>query len=762
MHNNRTYGNSNFNSTAFPCSLHATIRILELPYVRLFLFFFQEKNDWNELGERQQRRRMTEGKAALEDVNGPKGLPEFASALAEKLSGNPAAATLGEILSANVMATVKEVKGSATTQGLAARLTEGLTTLQAAKVTGLSERTIQLARAARRKSEPHDAKWKQHPPLRRKAMSDEEEKATGEWQKCMCPAKSGSPYHMQWVTSLDLYESYVDAINTGKIQWQGQKKVQARGRILFDRLKKKMKIRTAKTYDGMFNCMRCAALAAEEANHEALDRRWKAAKAESKKPEDDTVLNDEMDASLKRLRALREHRVLRDHQHAYLMQCRHETIQAHRKRVLVVMDFSKYFYQRNVTMDNEMKKGTEEYIHDMVMVIECWPEEEKQLAPAEGKEEKKEEEKKEEKKQRGRRKKRKAPPRRWVRYIDNLCERAGTAGNDTCYVREAMRDAIKKGMFDGFERVDLFSDGGPKHYKSVYAMRMMADWYDWWDELRPGVVIPELWWNFTAPYHGHGVADSHAGIISQMLCRRQKGGQGTWYGVGGGPANATEIAAMVAEMKNTVPVVFNKIERPEYRTDLWPLETIKKHFQFRFKRETTITINDSKEETVTNKTVVQFRLRSSDKEDVKDDPWKEQGFAEKQTESRTLARKRKVRDIRVKVEPGLSLSSSDSAAIDGNRERAIKLQAMGSEISTKPTRAKAKGKATAKAIPKASSKGKGQSQGKKPKMVEEEEMDEQVGEGFVPLSRGAKMMLAAAAAAVTTKSGRTVKASKKK
>jgi hypothetical protein len=697
---------------------------------------------------------MAEGKEVLEDVNGPGGLPEFASALAENIGGNPAAATLGEILAANIMATLKEVKGSATTQGLAARMTEGLTTLQAANVTGLSERTIQLARAARRKSEPHDAKWKQHPPLRRKAMSDEEEKATGEWQKCRCPAKSGSPYHMQWVTSLDLYQSYVDAINTGKIQWEGQKKVKARGRILFDRLKKKMKIRTAKTYDGMFNCMRCAALAAEEANHELLDRRWKAAKAEGKKPEDDTVLNDEMEASLKRLRALREHRLLRDHQHAYLIQCRHETIQANRKRALVVMDFSRYFYQRNVTMENEMKKGTEEYIHDMVMVIECWQEEEK--PPAEGKEEKKEE-----KKQRGRRKKEKPPPRRWVRYIDNLCERAGTEGNDTCYVREAMRDAIKKGMFDGFERVDLFSDGGPKHYKSVYAMRMMADWYDWWDELRPGVAIPELWWNFTAPYHGHGVADSHAGIISQMLCRRQKSGQGTWYGVGGGPANATEIAAMVTEMKNTVPVVFNKIERPEYRTDLWPLETIKKHFQFRFKRETTITINNSQEETVTNKTVIQFRLRSSDQEDVPSDPWKEQAFAEKKTESRTLARKRKRRDIRVKVEPGLSLSlsSSDSAAIDGNRERAIKLQAMGSETSTKPTRAraKAKGKAKAKATPKASGKGKG----RKKQQLEKEEMDEQEGGGFVPVSRGAKMMMAACAA-VTTKIGRKVKAAPQK
>jgi len=37
--------------------------------------------------------------------------------------------------------------------------------------------------------------------------------------------------------------------------------------------------------------------------------------------------------------------------------------------MLVVMDFSKYFYKRNVTMEALDKKELQQYIHDMVFVF---------------------------------------------------------------------------------------------------------------------------------------------------------------------------------------------------------------------------------------------------------------------------------------------------------------------------------------------------------------------------------------------------------
>ena len=253
-------------------------------------------------------------------------------------------------------------------------------------------------------------------------------------------------------------------------------------------------------------------------------------------------------------------------------------------------------------------------------------------------------------------------------------------------------------MFDGFERVDLFSDGGPKHYKSVYGMATMAEWYDWWAELRPGVAVPALWWNFTAPYHGHGVADSHAGIFSQMMSRRQKSGQGSASGVGGGPENGEEIAALMKEMKNTTPIVLQSIERPEFRNDLVPLEAIRKHFQFRFVRveRTTLSGGEGKEEAKAMLTAVEYRyrLRSSDDENVDGDPWKRELFRETDTVSKKQKRKKAERIIKVKEEPVESTLSGEAVAVAGGVpvEPAAKRSALGSGSCTKPKRGIAKPK----------------------------------------------------------------------
>jgi len=66
--------------------------------------------------------------------------------------------------------------------------------------------------------------------------------------------------------------------------------------------------------------------------------------------------------------------------------------------------------------------------------------------------------------------------------------------------------------------------------------------YDWWAELKPGLAVPTITWNFTAPNHGHGPCDSHAGVYSQLLTRVQNEGQhggGGVEAVGGGPVHVT-------------------------------------------------------------------------------------------------------------------------------------------------------------------------------------------------------------------------------
>ena len=156
---------------------------------------------------------MSEGKTALQAINGHEDLAGFATALAVKLGGNLPPTHAATIIASNLKETIKEVKGSATTRGLAARCTIGLSTATAAVVTGLSERTMRLARQDFNNMKKHDTTWnaKPGPVLRRKGISDAEHKVIGEWLLSMCPVKSGGKYHMQWITSNDLYERYVKA-----------------------------------------------------------------------------------------------------------------------------------------------------------------------------------------------------------------------------------------------------------------------------------------------------------------------------------------------------------------------------------------------------------------------------------------------------------------------------------------------------------------------------------------------------------------------
>ena len=99
------------------------------------------------------------------------------------------------------------------------------------------------------------------------------------------------------------------------------------------------------------------------------------------------------------------HQELKLHQAAYLHHVRHVATKQDRTRVLVVMDFSKYYTKPAVS-----KAGKEvEWIHDLIMAVEWWASDE-HPAPHQGM---------------------KAPTglptveKRCVKYIDNLCEQPG-------------------------------------------------------------------------------------------------------------------------------------------------------------------------------------------------------------------------------------------------------------------------------------------------------------------------------------------------
>jgi hypothetical protein len=161
--------------------------------------------------------------------------------------------------------------------------------------------------------------------------------------------------------------------------------------------------------------------------------------------------------------------------------------------------------------------------------------------------------------------------------------KVGAEKNDPCYLRAVLERMIKDGRFGKFDRVDFFSDGGPRHFKQKYGMHAMSEWFDLHRLHRPDKPIPTLVWNITAPHHGHGVADSHAGVASQKFTREKLNRQFLLGELALVPKDATELRSIMNQMKNTKAIVLPSIQRPQYRTDLETLQCgIRSVFQIHF------------------------------------------------------------------------------------------------------------------------------------------------------------------------------------
>jgi len=150
-------------------------------------------------------------------------------------------------------------------------------------------------------------------------------------------------------------------------------------------------------------------------------------------------------------------------------------------------------------------------------------------------------------------------------------------------LRAVLERLIKDGRFAAFDRVDFFSDGGPRHFKQKYGLHAMSEWFDLHRQHRPGQSIPTVVWNITAPHHGHGVADSHAGVASQKFTRVKLHRQFLFGELALVPKDATELCGIMNGMKNTKAIVLPRIPRPEFRTDLETLKCgIRSIFQIHF------------------------------------------------------------------------------------------------------------------------------------------------------------------------------------
>jgi len=126
-----------------------------------------------------------------------------------------------------------------------------------------------------------------------------------------------------------------------------------------------------------------------------------------------------------------------------------------------------------------------------------------------------------------------------------------------------------------FDSIDVWSDGGPHHFKTRYCQWM---WHAL-SQLR--FRAKRITHHFFASYHGHSLADGHAAVIKRQLEQSyhitELGRLVQQPGVTWGPATVADVAGILRDnCSNTQVVVFNSIDRDdEKKPRIKPIQSIK-------------------------------------------------------------------------------------------------------------------------------------------------------------------------------------------
>eukprot|EP00808_Paulinella_micropora_P018492 g81440.t1 len=102
-------------------------------------------------------------------------------------------------------------------------------------------------------------------------------------------------------------------------------------------------------------------------------------------------------------------------------------------------------------------------------------------------------------------------------YIDVVCEGSEEVKNNFAYVHEAFLKAFERIQKIVAEKanstlrgVDIFSDGGPNHFK-------ISSTNAFFSTLKAKYNLIRLRWLFFASYHGSSLCDGHAAVIHHVL-----------------------------------------------------------------------------------------------------------------------------------------------------------------------------------------------------------------------------------------------------
>ncbi len=92
-----------------------------------------------------------------------------------------------------------------------------------------------------------------------------------------------------------------------------------------------------------------------------------------------------------------------------------------------------------------------------------------------------------------------------VEYFDIIKD----TKNNVDFVTSAWQQLDDKGIFNRFEDIQIWSDGGPKHFKTNKALAFFS--------LMHRRTLKKLSWHFFASYHGHSICDRHAAHGKRLI-----------------------------------------------------------------------------------------------------------------------------------------------------------------------------------------------------------------------------------------------------
>jgi hypothetical protein len=146
--------------------------------------------------------------------------------------------------------------------------------------------------------------------------------------------------------------------------------------------------------------------------------------------------------------------------------------------------------------------------------------------------------------------------------LDYLCGCPDTNKNDYHFVLHAwLKLFMDYHINDRFDIINIWTDGGPHHFKTRYCQWM---WH--WLSMNRFSNKPIIH-NFFASYHGHSLADSHAAAIKKVLRSQYQVSQLQRFSsctsaLYWGPINAEEFSALLSHAcPNTQLHTFPSIDR---------------------------------------------------------------------------------------------------------------------------------------------------------------------------------------------------------